>query len=409
MTEALDVEQVRAGFSRFLGARPERLHAAAHSHHPWPDVTLEAHTGAWLDAADRQDHKWERVLGEVLPEFQGHVARRLGLSDPTTIAVAPNTHELVVRLLSCLLPPGPLARSAGSCRVLTTDAEFHSFARQITRLEEAGLVAVERVAAEPFEDLPERFRAAAAAGDHQLVFVSQVLFDSGYVVADLVALVDAVPDDDTFVVVDGYHGYLALPTDLAAIEGRAFYLAGGYKYAMAGEGSAFLHCPPGYGLRPLDTGWYAGFSVLTEAGDGRVGYAADGSRFLGATFDPSGLYRANAVHRWLDDLGVDARNIHAHVRDLQQRFVGAAAGDPRREALVAGLLPADVTRDRGNLLTFRTADAGRLEALLADRDVIVDHRRDRLRIGFGCYHRREDVDELWARLDDALLAVATAG
>ena len=27
----------------------------------------------------------------------------------------------------------------------------------------------------------------------------------------------------------------------------AFYLGGGYKYAMAGEGMAFMHCPPGFG------------------------------------------------------------------------------------------------------------------------------------------------------------------
>ena len=402
MTEPFDVERVRAGFSHFLGTRPERLHAAAHSHHPWPDVTLEAHTAAWLDAADLQDHKWERVLGEVLPEFQGHVARRLGLSDPAAVAVAPNTHEFVVRLLSCLLPSGSARGSAGPCRVLTTDAEFHSFARQIVRLEEAGVVEVERVAAEPFDDLSDRFRAAAARGGHQLVFVSHVLFDSGHVLDDLPGLVEAVPDDDTFVVIDGYHGYLAVPTDLAAIEGRAFYLAGGYKYAMAGEGSAFMHCPPGYAARPVDTGWYAGFTALTADGGERVGFAADGSRFLGATFDPSGLYRANAVHRWLAELGVDVALIHAHVRDLQRRFVAQAEGDPRRDDLVAGLLPADVTRERGNFLTFRTPQAGRLEALLAEREVIVDHRRDRLRIGFGCYHRPDDVDELWARLDDAL-------
>lgn len=398
MSDHLDVATMRAGFSRFLGAQPDRLHVAAHSHHPWPDVTLEAHTQAWLDAAEHHDHKWDRVFAEVLPEFQGHVAGRLGLSDPTTIAVAPNTHTLVMRLLSTLLLTG----SARPPRVLTTDAEFHSFARQVARLEEDGVVEVERVPAQPFDDLPARLREAAAHGGHDLVFVSQVLFDSGYLVVDPNEVVDAVRDDETLVVLDGYHGYMALPTDLSGLEQRVFYLGGGYKYAMAGEGSAFMHCPPGYAARPVDTGWYAGFTALTADGGERVGFAADGSRFLGATFDPSGLYRANAVHRWLAELGVDVALIHAHVRDLQRRFVAQAEGDPRRDDLVAGLLPADVTRERGNFLTFRTPQAGRLEALLAEREVIVDHRRDRLRIGFGCYHRPDDVDELWARLDDAL-------
>ena len=42
-----------------------------------------------------------------------------------------------------------------------------------------------------------------------------------------------------------------------------FYLGGGYKYAMAGEGMGFMHCPPGFGPRPPITGWYAEFGELT--------------------------------------------------------------------------------------------------------------------------------------------------
>src|SRR5205823_4977840 len=214
-------------FSRFLSAVPGRLHVAAHSHHPWPDVTYEAHLQAWLDAAELMDRKWDRVLLEVLPEAQRHVAARLGLSDPATLAFAPNTHSLLVRLLSCL--PTPV-------RILTTDAEFMSFDRQVRRLEEDGRALVERVAAEPLGTFPARLCEAAAQGGHNLVFFSHVHFDSGYVTPDLAAIVAAVDRADTAVAVDGYHGFMAVPTDLAAIEGRAFYLAGGYKYAMAGEG-----------------------------------------------------------------------------------------------------------------------------------------------------------------------------
>ena len=32
---------LRSHFSRFLNTEPDRLHFAAHSHHPWPDVTRE--------------------------------------------------------------------------------------------------------------------------------------------------------------------------------------------------------------------------------------------------------------------------------------------------------------------------------------------------------------------------------
>jgi selenocysteine lyase/cysteine desulfurase len=367
-------------FSRFLGAVPGRLHVAAHSHHPWPDVTFEAQQAAWLDAARLIDDKWDDIFGVVVPEAAGHIAGRLRLSDPGAIAFAPNTHELVMRLLSTLSAP---------VRVLTTDAEFHSFARQAARLEEDGLAAVERVAAEPFATFPDRFAEAAARGGHDLVYLSHVFFNSGYVVPDLTALVAAVPEPEPLVVIDGYHGFMAVPTDLSGLEARAFYMAGGYKYAMAGEGACFAHCPPGYAERPRDTGWFAGFADLSAA-TGKVAYAAGGGRFLGGTLDPTGLYRFNAAQRWLDGLGVSVADIHAHVAALQARFLAAG---PHPE-----LVPGPEFIDRGHFLTFRLPDAGTVHEALHAAGVMTDHRDDRLRIGFGLYHDEEDVDELLRRL-----------
>ena len=66
-----------------------------------------------------------------------------------------------------------------------------------------------------------------------------------------------------WVVVDGYHGFMAVETDLSHVAPHVFYLAGGYKYAMAGEGVALMHAPPGFGLRPEITGWYAEFDDLS--------------------------------------------------------------------------------------------------------------------------------------------------
>ena len=152
-----------------------------------------------------------------------------------------------------------------------------------------------------------------------MVFVSQVFFNSGYALPDLDALVDAVAAPDRLTVIDGYHAFLALPVDLSHVADRAFYLAGGYKYAMAGEGACFMHCPPGFAPRPRNTGWYASFASLSGPQD-RVGYATDGQRFMGATFDPSGLYRMRAALDWMAGRGLDAATIHAHVMALAGRY-----------------------------------------------------------------------------------------
>ena len=382
-------------FSRFLTAAPERLHFAAHSHHLWPDVSFDAQHRCWEDAARLADRKWEKIFGEVIPTAQHHVARILGLPDPAGIAFGPNTHSFVMRLLSCCPAGKPL-------RILTTDGEFHSFTRQIRRLEEDGLARVVRIPVEPIDGFVERFGEAAARGGHDVVYFSHVFYDSGYAVPDLASLVAAVQEDDTFVVIDGYHGFLAVPTDLSTIAQRAFYLAGGYKYAMAGEGAAFLYGPPGYATRPRDTGWFAGFGALEGASDGAVDYGSDGSRFLGATFDPVGLYRLNAVLAWLDNIGLTVPRIHEHAHMLQQEFIDHLAA-LRLEALSPGKLVVPLEEpSRGHFLTFRTRAAGAIHRRLLDADIITDCRGDRLRIGFGLYHDAEDVARLCDRLKKTL-------
>lgn len=378
---------MKEAFSLSIGREGAPLHAAAHSHHAWPDVTRAAQSQCWDDAAQLLDRKWDHIFAEVMATAQAHVARQLALPDPASIAFGPNTHSFVLRLFSCFPADRPI-------RILTTESEFMSFTRQCARFEEDGLADVTRIATEPFETFEARFAEAARKGRHDLVFVSQVFFDSSDRVADLNAIVDAVPDKETMVVIDGYHGFMAVPTDLSAIADRAFYLAGGYKYAMAGEGACFLHCPPGYGLRPRDTGWYAGFSALSS-GKPDVQYAEDGSRFLGATFDMSGLYRFNAVQDWLMREGLSVSAMLTQVRRIERAFLDTLPGDAlvTREQL---MLPDET--QRGRFLAFRTDKAEAITEHLAERNIIVDSRGDRLRFGFAIYHSEDDARAVAAAL-----------
>jgi selenocysteine lyase/cysteine desulfurase len=273
-----------------------------------------------------------------------------------------------------------------------------SFTRQAARLSELPGVHVERVPTEPLATFAARFSERAAAGGHDVVFVSQVFFGSGFAVPDLEAVVAAVPDPRTVVIIDGYHGFWARPTSLAVMERRAFYVAGGYKYAQSGEGAAFLHVPPGCTLRPVNTGWFADFGALTAALPGQVAYSDDAFRFWGSTFDPTGLYRFNAVMDWLQGLGVSVDTVHAHVLGLQRRFL-ATLEAANLTALPASSLvtPRDLAQ-QGNFLAFQLAHAAELARALEERGVLVDVRGDRLRIGFGVYHDEADVDRLVDRL-----------
>ena len=90
----------KALFSRSLDAKPGRLHFAAHSHHLWPDASFDGQVEAWTDAARLADSKWDKVMGEVWPEAQAHVARELGTGDPSAIVFSSNTHDFLVRLVT---------------------------------------------------------------------------------------------------------------------------------------------------------------------------------------------------------------------------------------------------------------------------------------------------------------------
>lgn len=369
-------------FSRALAAAPERLHMAAHSHHLWPDATRAAHIEAWDDAARLADRKWDKVLGEVWPRAQAGVARQLCLPSPDTIVFSSNTHDLILRLVSAL--------ARRPARILTSDREFHSFRRQAARWSETGEVVLDVVNVEPFDTFGDRFLAAARAGGHDLIFVSHVFFDTGEILDRIGDLATLSSPSGPWVAIDGYHAFMAFPVDLSDVADRIFYIAGGYKYAMAGEGAAFMHAPPGYGARPAATGWYAEFAGLSGP-PGKVVYADDARRFMGSTFDPSGIYRLAAVFDLLDRERLDTGLITARIAplrvDLADRIGRGEAG-----ALGEAKLVASQTRNpAARFLSLRHPDAARWQAALAAADVTTDVRGEILRIGLGLYHDPEDI------------------
>ena len=371
-------------FSKSLAAAPGRLHMAAHSHHLWPDASYQGQVECWQDAARLADRKWDRVMGEVWPEAQAHVADELASGDPSAILFAANTHDFLIRLAAACP-----RRADRPLRVLMSDGEFHSARRQMARWIESGDIVLTSVAAEPFADFSERFLAAARFGGFDLILVSQLLFGSGCIMHEVAELAALARRDGPWVVIDGYHSFMAVeapfPPKVAA---TAFFLAGGYKYAMAGEGMGLMHCPPGFGPRPPLTGWFAEFDDLTLA-PGLVGYAPDAMRFMGATFDPSALYRFNAVRRMLAEHGLTTALISAKVAELHRQLLDAIGG-----TAIAGaeLLNPIGDGPHARFLAFRSPDAQRWCAGLMATDCITDVRGDVLRIGLGLYHDEPDID-----------------
>ena len=370
-------------YSRFRVS--DRILLTGHSHQAWPDVAFEAQQQAWLDAAAFVDRKWakaEEVAEQVRTGF-----RRL-LNDPDgDLALGQNTHELIVRWLSAILPmfgsgaaeAGPHDRNA----LLTTDGEFHTIRRQLDRLAEAG-VDVQKIEARPVDTLAERL-ASRVDARVAAVLVSSVLFETAEIVPNLDALAARCAAAGVPLLVDAYHHLNVVPFDLRALQlDRAFIVGGGYKYCQLGEGNCFLRVPPDCDLRPILTGWFSEFGELAAVRrTGEVAYGTGAARFAGATYDPTSHYRAAAVfafHVGHELTPVALRTISQRQTTIVTEQFRALDLDPRIAALIE--VPAD---RRAGFVAIRTAHAARLVASLAVRDVFVDARGDTLRLGPAPY------------------------
>src|SRR5947208_16120978 len=170
----INPEELAKHYTRFRVT--ERILLTGHSHQAWPDVAFDAQQQAWLDAAEYVDDVWDKAF-EKANEVRRGFARLLD-DAPDRIALAPNTHELVVRFLSALnLRKRP--------KLITTDGEFHTIRRQLDRLAEEGIEVVKVVALPPAtlaQRLAEKVDDRTAA-----VLVSAVLYTNAHIVPNLMA------------------------------------------------------------------------------------------------------------------------------------------------------------------------------------------------------------------------------
>jgi selenocysteine lyase/cysteine desulfurase len=216
-----------------------------------------------------------------------------------------------------------------------------------------------------------------------------MLFGSGCLFEEVDALAALGRPEGPWVVIDGYHSFMAVEAPLSpAAAASAFFLAGGYKYAMSGEGMGLMHCPPGFGPRPPLTGWYAEFDDLTLP-PGSIGYAPDAMRFMGETFDPSALYRFYHIQAMLAAEGLSTPSISAAVARLHAHLLEAVAGTALAGAELLNPLAGG---PHARFLALRSPHAERWCHELMERDCVTDVRGDVLRIGLGLYHDERDID-----------------
>ncbi|NUP05253.1 MAG: aminotransferase class V-fold PLP-dependent enzyme [Polyangiaceae bacterium] len=367
---------LREAYKSFLGAAAGHVLLTGHSHQAWPDAAKEALARCFDDAARFVDEKWGEAVFPLADRVGSKILARLGFAEDDPITFGSNTHELVYRLLSAL------PRDA---RVVTTTSEFHSAYRQLSRLAEDGL-RVTWVPGFPRPSLTDRLVAAISAGA-DLAIVSGVFFEDSFILPGLREVAGAARKAGALLLVDAYHGFNVAPLEL---DDDMFVTAGGYKYAQFGEGVCFLRSPRSCALRPRSTGWFADFGSLEaprdEPGRTPVRYGDKGARFGGATFDPSGLYRAEAALGVFDSFGLDVPALRRISVAQTERIVAALD-----RAGIEVLSSHDPAR-RAGFVSARATGAHDVARRLKARGVHVDARGEALRLGPAPYVTDDEID-----------------
>jgi len=361
----INPEELAKHYTRFRVS--ERILLTGHSHQAWPDVAFEAQQQAWLDAAEYVDDVWEKAF-EKANEVRRGFARLLD-DTPERIALAQNTHELVVRFLSAL----PLKKRP---QLVTTDAEFHTIRRQLDRLAEEGIEVI-KVPAMPAATLAERL-AISVDDRTAAVLVSAVLYTNAHVVPHLHVVQEACERVGAELLVDAYHALNVVPFSLIE-EGlqHAYVVGGGYKYCQLGPGNAFLRFPQESDLRPVVTGWFSEFADLSRApAGGRVAYGPGPARFAGATYDFTSHYRAAAVFKFFEDQKLTPPK----VRELNQHQIEILSGGSRKDGI-------------GGFLAIPAPRAAKIQKALRKKNIWTDFRGEMLRLGPAPYVTDAQISE----------------
>lgn len=376
-------------YQKFLSANPGLIHMASHSHHYWPDSAIQAHEQYALDTVKLIDNKWAYFFESIIPKSQNHICGILNFDRPNDICFASNTHELLYRLYSSI--------ESDSIEILTSTDEFHSASRQFARLDELENVTIKKFDLNTNEG--KKHLLDSINKNTSMIFISHVFYNSGKLLDwDFIEKVVVSKSKDTIMCLDGYHSFCAIELDISSISDNIFFMAGGYKYAQAGEGMCFITLPKDCQLRPKNTGWFASFETL-DSPTSQVSYSNNGMRFAGSTRDFSAHYRFNAVWDEFKKDKIDLTVMNTYVKKLQIEFINEVKNHYEI---------AQVDTDKiGRFVTINFDFNSKLMKtyqILKDNNIMADYRGNSLRFGFAPYLSSEEVLKVTKILVDQKLA-----
>ena len=370
-----------------------RLLFTGHSHQAWPDVALEGQTEYFHASAELVDKKWDvafektEILRSYLREYY---------DDPEGLYCREeSTHFLFVSLMSAW-------DLVNKPKIITTEGEFYSLSRQLTRLSEVGLEVV-KIPASVDESFVENIRKNLDSNT-SAVMISRVYFQSSLINPYLTEIASLCRKNGVSLVIDDYHGTNVVPLSIRD-EGLedAFILIGGYKYLQWGEANCFLRFPKDCTIRPVITGWFASFGSLQKKQDftKAVEFDPGNQRFASGTYDPSSQFRAAKVVQFFKKQSLGTQVL----RKGNQEQVGLLKSLILEQDINPSILRLTHNEDihmNGGFLSLQSPYAVAIRKRLLEKKVFTDARDTILRLGPAPYTTLEQINEVIGILSETL-------
>ena len=368
-----------------------RLIFTGHSHQAWPDLAFEGQKEAFMCAAGKMDAKWE-IAFKKADKLRDYL-RTYYQDEEGYYSFASNTHELLLRCLSAL----DLHKKQ---KIITTDGEFYTLSRQLTRLEEEGITVV-RV---PHDPPSETFRhiQEAVCSRTAAILCSHIFYRSALINTALYKIAEVAKQVNIPMIIDDYHGTNVVPLRLKELS-HCYVLGGGYKYLQWGEGNGFLRFPKTCMLRPALTGWLASFEEVSQGAGAQkeISYDTGNMRFSGATYDPSSQFRAARVVDFFREQQLSGEKLRdqyqAQLAYMQAQFLTLHCAPEQLKLLHD--VPAT---QRGGFLALQSPKASEICVELHKAGVSTDVRGDVLRFGAAPYIQKRQIQEAFRLLKAVL-------
>jgi selenocysteine lyase/cysteine desulfurase len=282
-------------------------------------------------------------------------------------------------------------------RVVTSDFDFPTMGHVWLAQEARGAQVVFAEAAG--DRLPFEAFEAVVDDRTRVVATSHVCYRNGFK-SDLAALSELAHARGALFLVDAFQSLGVEPIDVKAL-GVDMLVTGTLKYLLGTPGVAFLYVRRELAehLHPTDSGWFGQADPFAYDVHHLV-RGPGARRFQSGSPPVPAIYAALAALRLLKEVGL--ARIKEHVRTLSDQFIQGC------KQLELPVMTPEEPWFRGPLVMLRCADVQSLIERLANRNVLCSTRDGALRVSFHYYNSAEDIQALFAGLDDNRALIAAA-